>query len=156
MKRRIASGQRGIRGFVACIGAGGEAGLPFASILCDHGRVAGRTGLEAVMRRLKAIAIRSFTIPLAERVRSGDPNLTNIALRNDTLSRIRATALPGPRVLGLPEACGPLLYGGFSGANRISGSAVAETVLSGECVATAVSSPVGRVRSSRMAPIERA
>ena len=31
------------------IGPAGEAGIPFALILCDHGRVAGRTGLGAVM-----------------------------------------------------------------------------------------------------------
>jgi aldehyde:ferredoxin oxidoreductase len=40
------------------IGPAGEAGIPFALILCDHGRVAGRTGLGAVMgsKNLKAVA----------------------------------------------------------------------------------------------------
>lgn len=44
---------------IACIGPAGEIGLPFALILCDHGRVAGRTGMGAVMgaKNLKAIAI---------------------------------------------------------------------------------------------------
>lgn len=54
---------------VACIGPAGEALVPFALILCDHGRVAGRTGLGAVMgaKRLKAIAVRGQrTIPLAD------------------------------------------------------------------------------------------
>lgn len=45
---------------IACIGPAGEALIPFALILCDHGRVAGRTGLGAVMgsKNLKAVAIR--------------------------------------------------------------------------------------------------
>ena len=45
---------------VACIGLAGEQQIPFALILCDHGRVAGRTGLGAVMgsKNLKAIAVR--------------------------------------------------------------------------------------------------
>jgi aldehyde:ferredoxin oxidoreductase len=34
---------------VASIGIAGENQLPFASILCDHGRVAGRTGMGAIM-----------------------------------------------------------------------------------------------------------
>jgi len=38
--------QQAIR--VACIGPAGEALIPFALILCDHGRVAGRTGRIAV------------------------------------------------------------------------------------------------------------
>ena len=43
---------------VACIGLAGEAGLPMAAILTDHGRVAGRTGLGAVLgsKQIKAIA----------------------------------------------------------------------------------------------------
>ena len=51
-------GQPGTR--VACIGLAGEQQIPFALILCDHGRVAGRTGLGAVMgsKNLKAIAVR--------------------------------------------------------------------------------------------------
>jgi aldehyde:ferredoxin oxidoreductase len=51
-------GQPGAR--VASIGLAGEQQIPFALILCDHGRVAGRTGLGAVMgsKNLKAIAVR--------------------------------------------------------------------------------------------------
>lgn len=124
---------------VACIGAGGEAGLPFASILCDHGRVAGRTGLGAVMgaKRLKAIAIRGrASIPLAEPEAFGEIRTrTNIALRNDTLSRaIRATGTSGGLEYWAYLGSMPVHYytgGFFEGANRISGSAVSETVLSG-------------------------
>lgn len=45
---------------VACIGPAGEAEIPFALILSDHGRVAGRTGMGAIMgsKNLKAVAVR--------------------------------------------------------------------------------------------------
>jgi aldehyde:ferredoxin oxidoreductase len=44
---------------VCVIGPAGERGVLFASILCDHGRMSGRTGLGAVMgsKNLKAIAV---------------------------------------------------------------------------------------------------
>ena len=44
---------------VAVIGPAGERGVLFASICCDHGRMAGRTGLGAVMgsKNLKAVAV---------------------------------------------------------------------------------------------------
>src|SRR3990170_3890145 len=51
------TGQKGAR--VAVIGQAGERGVLYASICCDHGRMAGRTGLGAVMgsKNLKAIAV---------------------------------------------------------------------------------------------------
>jgi aldehyde:ferredoxin oxidoreductase len=44
---------------IAVIGPAGEARIPFALIMTDHGRVAGRTGMGAVMgsKNLKAIAV---------------------------------------------------------------------------------------------------
>lgn len=54
---------------VASIGPAGENLIPFALILCDHGRVAGRTGLGAVMgsKKLKAIAVQgSRKIPVLD------------------------------------------------------------------------------------------
>lgn len=61
-------GDKGVR--VASIGAAGEALIPFALILCDHGRVAGRTGMGAVMgsKNLKAVAVKgSGQVPVADR-----------------------------------------------------------------------------------------
>lgn len=45
---------------VACIGPAGENAVRFAAIVNDHGRVAGRTGLGAVMgsKKLKAISVK--------------------------------------------------------------------------------------------------
>ncbi|MGW8251149.1 MAG: aldehyde ferredoxin oxidoreductase N-terminal domain-containing protein, partial [Anaerolineales bacterium] len=77
---------------VAVIGPAGETLIPFALILTDHGRVAGRTGLGAVMgaKHLKAIAVRgSGSVPVVQPetylpLRSD----ANRALRNDPVSLI--------------------------------------------------------------------
>ena len=44
---------------VCVIGPAGEKQVLFASIMCDHGRMAGRTGMGAVMgsKNLKAVAV---------------------------------------------------------------------------------------------------
>ena len=55
---------------VAVIGPAGESQIPFALILTDHGRVAGRTGMGAVMgsKNLKAIAVKGHgKVPVADR-----------------------------------------------------------------------------------------
>ena len=76
---------------VAVIGPAGEARVPMANILTDHGRVAGRTGLGAVMgsKHLKAIAIRGHgRIPVVDQARF--PALrreSNRTLKDDTLSQ---------------------------------------------------------------------
>jgi len=77
---------------VACIGPAGENQLPFSVIMSDHGRVAGRTGMGAVMgsKNLKAIAVKgNQTIPLHN---PEQYNLlrsrTNRELRADPVSQI--------------------------------------------------------------------
>ena len=58
---------------VASIGIGGEAQIPMSSILCDHGRMAGRTGMGAVMgsKQLKAVAVKGTgKVPVFDTVRS--------------------------------------------------------------------------------------
>ncbi len=77
---------------VVSIGIAGENRLPFALILCDHGRVAGRTGMGAVMgaKNLKAIAVRGHgQIPVArpklyQPVRSE----ANRMLRADSMTQV--------------------------------------------------------------------
>src|SRR5688572_2972249 len=56
-KVREGIGEKSAR--VCVIGLAGEKRVLFASIMCDHGRMAGRTGLGAVMgaKNLKAIAV---------------------------------------------------------------------------------------------------
>jgi aldehyde:ferredoxin oxidoreductase len=53
---------------VATVGLAGENFVPFANILTDHGRMAGRTGMGAVMgwKNLKAIAVQGYgKVPVA-------------------------------------------------------------------------------------------
>jgi aldehyde:ferredoxin oxidoreductase len=134
---RLEHGDRLIR--VACIGKGGEERLPFANILCDHGRVAGRTGLGAVMgsKNLKAIAVRGEgAVPLAAPKAFGDARReANVALRTDNLSRaVRATGTAGGLEYWSYLGSMPVRYytGGEYGASaRVSGSAIAETILTG-------------------------
>jgi aldehyde:ferredoxin oxidoreductase len=124
---------------VACIGEGGEARLPFASILCDHGRVAGRTGLGAVMgaKNLKAIAVRGRgDIPLADPRAFADARReANISLRTDNVSRAaRAAGTAGGLEYWSYLGSMPVRYytgGQYEAVARVSGSAIAETILAG-------------------------
>jgi len=74
---------------LAAIGLAGETSLPYALILCDHGRVAGRTGMGAVMgnKRLKAVAVQGHgKIPLAD-------SIAYTALRAEANRQLRADSM---------------------------------------------------------------
>jgi len=124
---------------VACIGFAGEQQIPFALILCDHGRVAGRTGLGAVMgsKNLKAIAVRGRgSIHLdspgeyaAIRAR------VNRELKDDLVSvSMRDFGTSSSSELFDYFGLMPKKYfssGSLDGTENVSGSEVAETILSG-------------------------
>lgn len=124
---------------VAAIGRAGEVGLPFALILCDHGRVAGRTGMGAVMgaKNLKAIAVRgTAAVPLAAPGSFASARRTaNIALKADNVSRAMrelGSASGGDYFDYLGEM--PKRYftrATFAGAEKVTGASVSETILSG-------------------------
>jgi len=130
-------GQPGTR--VACIGLAGEQQIPFALILCDHGRVAGRTGLGAVMgsKNLKAIAVHGRgSIHLdnpgeyaAIRAR------VNRELKDDLVSvSMRDFGTSSSSELFDYFGLMPKRYfssGSLDGTENISGSEVTETILSG-------------------------
>ncbi len=123
---------------VASIGLAGENQLRFASILCDHGRAAGRTGMGAVMgsKRLKAIAVRGkrdLLISQPERfakIRSE----SNRNLRSDNVTdalRQFGSSSAGDYLDYLGDM--PKYYfskGVFEGAQRVSGESMAEDILS--------------------------
>ena len=77
---------------VASIGPAGEAQIPFSLILCDHGRVAGRTGLGAVMgaKKLKAVVVLgSGHIPVVREERFASlRSRTNRNLRADSMTQV--------------------------------------------------------------------
>ncbi len=124
---------------VAVIGEAGEKKIPYSMILTDHGRVAGRTGLGAVMgaKKIKGIAVKGKNpIPLAnpaqyESLRSE----VNRRLYSDNQTQVL-------RELGTAGAAEYFDYLGlmpkkyyhqsiFAGAQNISGSHIAETILTG-------------------------
>lgn len=77
---------------VACIGPAGERRIPFALILTDHGRVAGRTGMGAVMgsKNLKAIAVQGHgKAPVADLERYTPlRSEANRVLRGDAMTSV--------------------------------------------------------------------
>ncbi len=77
---------------VACIGPAGENLIPFSVIMSDHGRVAARTGLGAVMgaKNLKAIAVKgrkSIPVMNTEKYQVLRTE-TNRELRSDPVSMV--------------------------------------------------------------------
>lgn len=77
---------------LASIGPAGEALIPFALVLVDHGRVAGRTGMGALMgsKNLKAIAVQGKgKIPLVDQQRYNQlRSRINRELRNDATTQV--------------------------------------------------------------------
>jgi len=138
---------------VLTIGPAGENGVLFAGLYCDHGRAAGRTGLGAVAgsKNLKAIAVKGTKkIPLAR------PELyvplrssANRALKEDNLSHV-FHELGTANVVDYADYLGamPKKYfhsGIFSGAEKVSGSTMAETILAGTSACHACVIACGRV-----------
>ena len=138
---------------VASIGPAGEAEIPFALILCDHGRVAGRTGMGAVMgsKNLKAVAVKGFRkIPVADA--AGFAPLrsdANKALREDSQSRVlhdlgSAGAAEYFDYLGeMPKRY--FQFSSYPEELKISGAHVKETILVGETTCHACVIACGRV-----------
>jgi aldehyde:ferredoxin oxidoreductase len=124
---------------VACIGLAGENGLPCAGVLADHGRLAARTGMGAVMgaKRLKAVAVRgNGKVPLADEATFKRLRLqANKNLLEQNMTAIfKATGTSG--ALDYLQMVGdmPQKYwtaGSFEGASQISGGEMASTILTG-------------------------
>ncbi len=148
-----ALGEEGVGASIAVIGPAGEARIPFALILTDHGRVAGRTGMGAVMgsKNIKAIAVRGhgkvpvFDLSAYTSVRSE----ANRRLRADPMSNVL-------RDLGSAGAAEYLDYLGvmpkkyyhaevFEDATHISGANISEKLLVGVTACHACVIACGRV-----------
>jgi len=138
---------------VLTIGPAGESGIPFALILCDHGRVAGRTGLGAVMgsKNLKAIVVHGTgKIPVGDLAAYGPVRAeANRALKAEPMTRVlrdlgSAAAADYFDYLGeLPKKYFSAGY--LEGADRVSGASVAETILVGVTTCHACVIACGRV-----------
>ncbi len=138
---------------VLTIGPAGENGVLFAGLLCDHGRAAGRTGLGAVAgsKNLKAIAVKGTKkIPLAQPELFAPLRSTaNRALKEDNLSHVFHD-LGTASVADYADYLGamPKKYfhsGTFEGVGKVSGSTMAETILTGVSACHACVIACGRV-----------
>lgn len=138
---------------VAVIGRAGENLIPFASILADHGRMAGRTGMGAIMgsKNLKAIAVKgNGKIPLADPERY-DPirSIANRELKADPFSHVihdLGSAAGADYFDYLAEM--PKRYfsnGVYKNALEVSGACVAESILVGSSTCHACVIACGRV-----------
>lgn len=138
---------------IAAIGPAGESQLPFALILADHGRVAGRTGMGAVMgsKNLKAIVVRGggsvpVANPQAYNLRRGD---VNRLLRKDATSAVaRELGTAGVAEYFDYLAEMPKRYfrrGEFAGVENVSGAAFSEKYLAGVSACHACVIACGRV-----------
>ncbi len=135
------------------IGVAGERRLPYALLLCDHGRVAGRTGLGAVMgsKNVKAIAVKGTgKVPVfAPEQYTPRRSAANLALKGDPMTSVlnslgSAGAADYFNYLGEQ----PKKYfsaGTLEGADNISGASVAETILAGKSACHACVIACGRV-----------
>jgi len=127
------------RARVACIGKAGENLLRFSGIVSDHGRLAARTGMGALMgsKNLKAVAVRgNGRIPLAqpERYRELRVASNKKLLQQNMTAVLRATGTAGAaeylQFLGdMPQKY--WTQATFEGSSKISGSTMAETILVG-------------------------
>ena len=137
---------------IAVIGPAGEAQIPFALVLTDHGRVAGRTGMGAVMgaKNLKAVAVRGHGKVLT--VSDDFPQLraaANRSLREDNMSNT-ARELGTAGVADYADYLGemPKKYfqaGTFEGVYNVTGATMTETILTGVSACHACVIACGRV-----------
>ncbi len=138
---------------VVSIGQAGEARIPYALILCDHGRVAGRTGMGAVMgaKNLKAIAVQGHgKVPVLD-LAAYTPlrSEANRLLRADSMTQML-------RELGTSGVAEYMDYlkempkryyhhGAFNEEIRISGAAMKSSILTGVSACHACVIACGRV-----------
>jgi aldehyde:ferredoxin oxidoreductase len=138
---------------VASIGVAGERLIPFSVILVDHGRTAGRTGMGTVMgsKNLKAIAVHgSGTIKVTDPLRfNALRSEANRNLRADPVTQV-ANELGTASVVDYVDYLGsmPKRYyqtGVMEGVDRVSGSTIAETILTGKTACHGCVIACGRV-----------
>lgn len=138
---------------VAVVGPAAEKRVLFSGIFCDHGRTAGRTGLGAVMaaKNLKAIAVHGKQIlPIVQPEEfAGLRSASNRSLKNDNEARIlRELGTAGAANYSEYLGAMPAKYyhqGGFELVDNISGSTMAETLLTGQSACHACVIACGRV-----------
>jgi len=138
---------------VCTIGRAGESQVLFASIMCDHGRMAGRTGLGAVMgaKNLKAIAVHGtnsiavFDLAAYAPLRSE----SNRILKQDNEAKVlRELGTAGAANYSEYMGALPVKYythGTFENVDNVSGARMTETILTGRSACQGCVIACGRV-----------
>lgn len=138
---------------VCVIGPAGEKQVLFASIMCDHGRMAGRTGLGAVMgsKNLKAIAVHGtneipvFDLAKYKSLRSE----ANRKLRDDNEAKVvREVGTGGAANYAEYLGAMPVKYytrGSFPAVDEVSGARMTEKILVGRSACQGCVIACGRV-----------
>jgi aldehyde:ferredoxin oxidoreductase len=138
---------------VCVIGPAGEKQVLFASIMCDHGRMAGRTGMGAVMgaKNLKAVAVYGtdeipvFDLPRYKTLRSE----ANRKLRDDNEAKvIREVGTAGAANYAEYLGALPVKYytsGSFPSVDEVSGAKMTDTILVGRSACQGCVIACGRV-----------
>lgn len=138
---------------VCVIGPAGEKQVLFASIMCDHGRMAGRTGMGAVMgsKNLKAIAVHGTNeIPIFDLVKyKAQRSEANRTLKEDNEAKVIREAGTGSAA-NYAEYLGamPVKYfssGSFPAVDEVSGAKMTETILVGRSACQGCVIACGRV-----------
>ena len=138
---------------VCVIGPAGENGVLFASIMCDHGRMAGRTGLGAVMgsKNLKAIAVRGTNeIPVFDLSKYAPlRSEANRTLKQDNEANVlREVGTAGAANYSEYMGAMPVKYyslGSFENVDNISGARMTETILTARSACQGCVIACGRV-----------
>ena len=138
---------------VCAIGPAGEKQVLFASIMCDHGRMSGRTGMGAVMgaKNLKAIAVHGtnpipvFDLAKYKPLRSE----SNRVLKQDNEAKVlRELGTAGAANYAEYMGAMPVKYysqGSFENVDNISGAKMTETILTGRSACQGCVIACGRV-----------
>ena len=138
---------------VCVIGPAGEKQVLFASIMCDHGRMAGRTGMGAVMgaKNLKAIAVRGTNqIPVFDLVKyAALRSEANRTLKQDNEAKVlREIGTAGAANYAEYLGALPAKYytlGSFENIDNVSGAKMTETILAARSACQGCVIACGRV-----------
>ena len=144
----------GVKGAHVCvIGQAGEHGVLYSSICCDHGRMAGRTGLGAVMgsKNLKAIAVygkKKIEVADLERYSALRSEANRMLKQDNEAKMFHELGTAGGANYNEYMGGMPAKYyhqGAFPAVDNVSGSKMAESILVGTSACQGCVIACGRV-----------
>ena len=138
---------------VCAIGLAGEKQVLFASIMCDHGRMAGRTGMGAVMgsKNLKAVAVHGTNeLPIFDLAKYRElRSEANRTLKEDNEAKvIREVGTAGAANYAEYLGAMPVKYytsGSFPAVDEVSGAKMTDAILVGRSACQGCVIACGRV-----------